>query len=77
MSLGLELGRGRRIEEVLGERRAVTEGVATAPAVVAMAARAGVDMPICAAVADLVSGARGLGDIIAALLARPLKSETK
>jgi glycerol-3-phosphate dehydrogenase (NAD(P)+) len=76
MSLGLELGRGRRIEEVLGERRAVTEGVATAPAVVAMAARAGVDLPICAAVADLVSGARGLDEIIAALLARPLKSET-
>jgi glycerol-3-phosphate dehydrogenase (NAD(P)+) len=41
-----------------------------------MAARAGVDLPICAAVADLVSGARGLDEIIAALLARPLKSET-
>lgn len=75
MSLGLELGRGRSIDEVLGERRAVTEGVATAPAVVAMARRAGVDMPICSAVADLVSGARGLDEIIAALLARPLKSE--
>lgn len=75
MSLGVELGRGRRIDEVLGERRAVTEGVATAPAVVAMAKAAGVDMPICAAVADLVAGARGLDEIIAALLARPLKSE--
>lgn len=75
MSLGLELGRGRSIDVVLGERRAVTEGVATAPAVVAMAKRANVEMPICAAVADLVSGARGLDEIIAALLARPLKSE--
>lgn len=77
MSLGLELGRGRNIAEILGERRAVTEGVATAPAVVAMAKRAGVDMPICSAVADLVSGARGLDEIIAALLARPLKQETR
>ncbi|MCB2096581.1 MAG: NAD(P)-dependent glycerol-3-phosphate dehydrogenase [Parvularculaceae bacterium] len=76
MSLGLELGRGRKIDDILGERRAVTEGVATAPAVVAMAKAAGVDMPICAAVADLVSGARGLDEIIAALLARPLKSES-
>lgn len=75
MSLGVELGKGRSLASVLGERTAVTEGVATAPAVVAMAARARVDMPICAAVADLVSGARGLDEIIAALLARPLKAE--
>lgn len=77
MSLGFELGRGRTIGEILGERRAVTEGVATAPAVVAMAKRVGVDMPICAAVAELVSGARTLDQIIAALLARPLKSEIR
>jgi glycerol-3-phosphate dehydrogenase (NAD(P)+) len=74
-SLGLELGRGRRLDDVLGGRNSVTEGVATAPAVVAMSNAAGVDMPICAAVADLVSGARGLDEIIAALLARPLKAE--
>lgn len=77
MSLGIELGRGRTIDEILGARRAVTEGVATAPAVVAMARRAGVDMPICSAVADLVSGARALDEIIAALLARPLRSESR
>lgn len=75
-SLGLELGRGRRLDEVLGGRHSVTEGVSTAPAVLAMAKAAGVEMPVCAAVADLVSGARGLDEIIAALLARPLKVET-
>lgn len=74
-ALGLELGRGRRLDDVLGGRTSVTEGVATAPAVVAMAKAAGVEMPICAAVADLVAGARGLDEIIAALLARPLKAE--
>jgi glycerol-3-phosphate dehydrogenase (NAD(P)+) len=75
-SLGLDLGRGRRLDDVLGGRNSVTEGVATAPAVVAMAKAAGVEMPVAAAVADLVSGARGLDSIIAALLARPLKAET-
>lgn len=75
-SLGLELGRGRSLDDVLGARNSVAEGVATAPAVVAMAAAAGVEMPICAAVAELVSGARGLDSLIAALLARPLKTET-
>ncbi|OFX04719.1 MAG: glycerol-3-phosphate dehydrogenase [Alphaproteobacteria bacterium RIFCSPHIGHO2_12_FULL_63_12] len=77
MSLGFELGRGGKIADILAERRAVTEGVATAPAVVAMARRAGVEMPICSAVADLVSGARGLDEIIAALMARPLKVESR
>ncbi|MEZ5896278.1 MAG: NAD(P)H-dependent glycerol-3-phosphate dehydrogenase [Parvularculaceae bacterium] len=77
MSLGQELGRGRSIKDVLGERRSVTEGVATAPAVIAMAAKAGVEMPVCAAVADLVSGAKGLDEIIAALMARPLKEELR
>lgn len=76
MSLGVELGRGRRIEDVLAERRAVTEGVATAPAIIAIARRVGVDMPVCSAVVELVSGARSLDEIIAALLARPLKPET-
>ncbi|MFN3959234.1 MAG: NAD(P)H-dependent glycerol-3-phosphate dehydrogenase [Parvularculaceae bacterium] len=75
-SLGLELGRGRRLDEVLGGRNSVTEGVATAPALIAMAKAAGVDMPVCAAVADLVAGTRGLDEIIGALLARPLKAET-
>ena len=75
MSLGLDLGRGRKLDDILAERKAVTEGVATAPAVVAMAKRAGVETPICAAVADLVSGARELNDVIATLLARPLKAE--
>jgi glycerol-3-phosphate dehydrogenase len=40
-----------------------------------MAKKAGVEMPICAAVADLVSGARGIDDVIADLLARPLRPE--
>jgi glycerol-3-phosphate dehydrogenase (NAD(P)+) len=74
--LGLELGRGRRLDEVLGGRNSVTEGVATAPALIAMAKAAGVDMPVCAAVADLVAGNRGLDEIIGSLLARPLKAET-
>jgi glycerol-3-phosphate dehydrogenase (NAD(P)+) len=76
MSLGLALGRGQSLDDVLRTRSAVTEGVATAKAVVDLAARAGVDVPICAAVADLVSGARSIDEIVADLLARPLKPET-
>lgn len=72
-SLGLALGRGERLADVLAARSAVTEGVATAPALVARAA--GVDMPICAAVAELLAGRTTLAEAIARLLARPRRDE--
>lgn len=75
MSLGVELGKGRSLEEVLGERNTVSEGVATAGAIHALAEKAGVEAPLCKAVADLVSGAKSADDIIAALMARPFKTE--
>lgn len=76
MSLGAALGEGRTLAEVLGERRSVAEGVATAPAVVALARRHGVEMPICEAVAAVVAGGMGVDDAIAALLARPFRRES-
>ncbi|MFQ5563103.1 MAG: NAD(P)H-dependent glycerol-3-phosphate dehydrogenase [Parvularculaceae bacterium] len=75
MSLGLELGRGRGLEEILGERNTVSEGVASAAAVARLAEKAGVDMPICNAVRALVAGERTVDEIAAELLARPLKAE--
>ncbi|HTI83498.1 MAG TPA: NAD(P)H-dependent glycerol-3-phosphate dehydrogenase [Acetobacteraceae bacterium] len=72
-SLGLALGRGEALADVLASRSAVTEGVATAPALAARAV--GVDMPICTAVAALLSGATTLKDAMAALLARPRRDE--
>ena len=68
--------RGERLEDILGARTAVTEGVATAPAVVALARREGVDMPICQAVDAVLSGALTVDGAIDALLARPFKPET-
>jgi glycerol-3-phosphate dehydrogenase (NAD(P)+) len=72
-SLGLALGHGERLAHVLAGRSAVTEGVATAPALVARAQ--GVDMPICTAVAALLAGRMTLTEAITALLARPRRDE--
>jgi glycerol-3-phosphate dehydrogenase (NAD(P)+) len=72
-SLGLALGRGEKLADVLAARSAVTEGVATAPALVARAR--GVDMPICMAVAALLAGQMTLGEAITALLSRPRRDE--
>ena len=75
MSCGLALGRGVHLDDILGSRRSVTEGVASAPAVVALAKREGVEMPICEAVADVVAGRLSVDAAIGGLLARPFRSE--
>ena len=72
-ALGLALGRGADLPVLLARSSTVIEGVATAPALVARAA--GVDMPICRAVADLLSGAMTLNEAITQLLARPRRNE--
>ena len=72
-SLGLALGRGEALADILAARDTVTEGVATAPALLARAA--GADLPICAAVAALVQGRTTLREAIAVLLARPRRDE--
>jgi len=72
-SLGLALGRGELLADVLAARSSVTEGVATAPALVARAA--GVDLPVCRAVAALLAGETTLKLAIAEVLARPRRDE--
>ena len=77
MSLGVEVGKGRSLKDVLEERNTVSEGVASASAVAALAAKAGVEMPICAAVSALVDGGKSVDQIVTDLLARPIKTEIK
>ncbi len=75
MSFGTALGKGRTAADVLAERRAVTEGAATAPALVELAARHGVEMPICTIVAELVADRLSAGEALKLLLERPFKEE--
>ncbi|MGD9783493.1 MAG: NAD(P)H-dependent glycerol-3-phosphate dehydrogenase [Hyphomicrobiaceae bacterium] len=75
MSLGRALGEGRSLADVLGSRKAVTEGVWTAAAVVRIARERGVDVPIAQAVNAIVEGEATVDDAIAALLARPFRAE--
>lgn len=72
-SLGLALGRGERLDAILAARTAVTEGVATAPALLARAG--GVDLPICTAVASLLAERTTVKQAMEALLARPWRDE--
>jgi len=74
-SLGKGLGEGRSAADLLGDRRTVAEGAATAPVLAEAARAAGVDMPIVDAVCALLAGQATVAEVVAALLARPLKQE--
>jgi glycerol-3-phosphate dehydrogenase (NAD(P)+) len=60
-----------------GEARpgGTVEGVATARAACELGRRHGVELPIAAAVADVLDGTTTLGGAMEALLARPLREE--
>jgi len=75
-SLGRGLGQGTPAAEMLADRRTVAEGAFTAPVLLQSAHKLGVDMPIVAAVCALLDGSATVGEVTAALLARPLKPES-
>ena len=74
-SLGFELGRNLPLADILARRRGVTEGVATAPALLSRARRAGVEMPITEVVAALLAGELNAAGAMAGLMARAAKDE--
>jgi glycerol-3-phosphate dehydrogenase (NAD(P)+) len=74
-SLGVALGKGEDLAGILAGRAGVTEGVASAPALLARAAAAGVEMPVTAAVAGLLAGEATIAETMAVLMGRALRDE--
>ncbi|MBM3599563.1 MAG: NAD(P)-dependent glycerol-3-phosphate dehydrogenase [Alphaproteobacteria bacterium] len=75
-SLGMALGQGHPLAELLASRRSVAEGAFSAAPVVALAERLGVDMPIAQAVDAVLNRGADLSQVIGDLLARPFTSES-
>lgn len=75
MRLGVALGEGQSAQQALAGKLSVAEGAATAPVLVEAATGAGVDMPIAAAVADLLAGRAAVAQVVDRLLSRPLRAE--
>jgi len=75
MSLGLALGEGQSVEQALAGKRSVAEGYESAPAVRELAARLGVETPICEGVAAVLAGETTVDRVIDDLLSRPLRAE--
>jgi glycerol-3-phosphate dehydrogenase (NAD(P)+) len=75
MSFGMELGRGKAAKDILAARTSVTEGVETAPAVIDLGAKLGVDLPICEVVLGMIEGRLDASAAVDRLLNRPMKGE--
>uniref|UniRef100_A0ABX1MXC6 Glycerol-3-phosphate dehydrogenase [NAD(P)+] n=2 Tax=Aromatoleum buckelii TaxID=200254 RepID=A0ABX1MXC6_9RHOO len=74
--VGLALAQGKTLVEILGELGHVAEGVSSAREVVKLAARHGVQMPLCEAVETLLHDARlGPREVVEQLLSREPRHE--
>jgi len=74
-TFGEELGRGRSVAEISASTRQVAEGVKSCGSIQELAARHGVEMPIVAAVADVISGRLTPPEMIDALMSRAARPE--
>ena len=74
-AVGVELGKGRKLDDVLRDRETVAEGVVTAQSARALAAREGIEMPIVDTVNRVLFEGQPARSAIAALMTRELRAE--
>lgn len=74
--VGIELGRGRNIDEILSGMRMVAEGVRTTAAALQLGERHGVELPIAAQMAAVLAGRTSPLTAVQQLMLRPPKEET-
>ena len=73
--VGEQIGKGRKLDEVIGEMSMVAEGVLTSKAVVKLAERLGVEMPISQAVYEMLYENKPAPQAILELMERDPKPE--
>lgn len=74
-SLGVALGQGQNLNDILKDRKTVAEGVFSASSVADLARKLRVDTPICTAIDGILNNYADIDATIAGLLARPLTVE--
>lgn len=73
--VGFELGRGRKLADILGEMREVAEGVKTAQAAYVLSQQLPVEMPITTGVYQMLYEGKSPRELEIELMERPLKAE--
>jgi glycerol-3-phosphate dehydrogenase (NAD(P)+) len=75
--VGIELGRGRNLADILAGMRMVAEGVRTTGAALALGERHGIELPIAAQMAAVLDRSRSPRDAVDALMGRRQRPETE
>jgi len=73
--VGLGLGRGRQLDEILAELGEVAEGVITTRSARDLAHRGGVEMPICEEIYAMLYQEKPVAAALMALMGRSRKAE--
>ena len=73
--IGIELGKGRPLQDVLGRMRMVAEGVRTTQAALDLGARHGVELPITSQMAEVIAGRKTPRAAVEQLMLRRQRSE--
>jgi glycerol-3-phosphate dehydrogenase (NAD(P)+) len=74
-SVGIQLGHGRKLDEILGEMQMIAEGVKTTESTFLLAKKLGVDMPITFKVHEVLYSDRPAKAAVMELMTRDLKAE--
>ena len=74
--VGIELGRGRPLPEILAGMKMVAEGVRTTRVALALGACHGIELPITAQMAEVLDGRKSPRDAVEDLMLRPPRAET-
>ena len=75
--VGVELGKGRKLEEIIASMHMVAEGVKSAPTVMALAEQHDVSMPISRDVFDVIQGNKSPTEIFRGLLRSSVGAESE
>jgi glycerol-3-phosphate dehydrogenase (NAD(P)+) len=73
--VGIELARGRSLNDVLSGMKMVAEGVRTTEAALALGARCDVELPITSQVSELLAGQKDARTALYELMLRPQRAE--
>ena len=75
--VGIQLARGRSLHDVVAGMKMVAEGVRTTDAALALGERHGLELPITAQMAEVLSGRSDVRTAIGALMLRPQRAEAE
>jgi glycerol-3-phosphate dehydrogenase (NAD(P)+) len=75
--VGIELGRGRTLDDILSGMHMVAEGVRTTGAALALGARHGIELPIAWQMQKVLEGRTSPSEAVDALMGRRQRAEVE